>query len=94
MMTTDTNQWTQGLTLVTDLIMDVSNKYRVDKDRIYGTGQSQGGMANIAISDAIRNSLPASTSSPASGIRRKWKNSRTRTSGSPSARATARPFRA
>ena len=32
--------------------MDVSNKYRVDKDRIYGTGQSQGGMANIAISDA------------------------------------------
>ena len=52
MMTTDTHQWTQGLTLVTDLIMDVSNKYRVDKDRIYGTGQSQGGMANIAISDA------------------------------------------
>ena len=52
MMTTDTHQWTKGLTLVTDLIMDVSNKYRVDKDRIYGTGQSQGGMANIAISDA------------------------------------------
>ena len=52
MMTTDTHQRTQGLTLVTDLIMDVSNKYRVDKDRIYGTGQSQGGMANIAISDA------------------------------------------
>lgn len=52
MMTTDTHQWTQGLTLVTDLIMNVSNKYRVDKDRIYGTGQSQGGMANIAISDA------------------------------------------
>ena len=30
------------------LILDVSHKYRVDKDRIYGTGQSQGGMANIA----------------------------------------------
>ena len=52
MMTTDTHQWTKGLTLVTDLILDVSHKYRVDKDRIYGTGQSQGGMANIAISDA------------------------------------------
>lgn len=51
MMTTDTHQWTKGLSLVTDLIMDVRDRYRVDKDRIYGTGQSQGGMANIAISD-------------------------------------------
>ena len=48
MMTTDTHQWTKGLTLVTDLILDVSHKYRVDKDRIYGTGQTQGGKANNA----------------------------------------------
>ncbi|MGI6262549.1 MAG: esterase [Succiniclasticum sp.] len=52
MMTTDTHKWTKGLTLVTHLILDVANRYRVDKSRIYGTGQSQGGMANIAISDA------------------------------------------
>ncbi len=51
MMTTDENVWTPGLTLVTDLLMDVINRYSVDKNRIYGTGQSQGGMANIAISD-------------------------------------------
>ena len=36
---------------VTDLIHDVTNTYAVDTNRIYGTGQSQGGMANIAISD-------------------------------------------
>lgn len=52
MMTTDTHKWTKGLSLVTHLILDVTNRYRVDKTRIYGTGQSQGGMANIAISDA------------------------------------------
>lgn len=51
MMTTDENVWTKGLTLVTDLIHDVTNTYAVDTNRIYGTGQSQGGMANIAISD-------------------------------------------
>ena len=51
MMTTDENVWTQGLSLVTNLIFDVINNYSVDKNRIYGTGQSQGGMANIAISD-------------------------------------------
>ena len=51
MMTTDKNIWTPGLTLVTNLIFDVINNYSVDKNRIYGTGQSQGGMANIAISD-------------------------------------------
>lgn len=51
MMTTDENVWTKGLTLVTDLIHDVTNTYAVDTNRIYGTGQSQSGMANIAISD-------------------------------------------
>lgn len=51
MMTTDENVWTKGLTLVTDLIHDVTNTYAVDTNRIYGSGQSQGGMANIAISD-------------------------------------------
>ena len=51
MMTTDENVWTPGLTLTSNLIFDVINKYNVDKNRIYGTGQSQGGMANIAISD-------------------------------------------
>lgn len=51
MMTTDENKWTDGLTLITHLLFDVMDKYSVDKDRIYGTGQSQGGMTNIAISD-------------------------------------------
>ena len=51
MMTTDENVWTPGLTLVTNLLHDVIERYSVDKNRIYGTGQSQGGMANIAISD-------------------------------------------
>ena len=51
MMTTDENVWTPGLTLVSDLLQDVIARYSVDKNRIYGTGQSQGGMANIAISD-------------------------------------------
>lgn len=40
MMTTDENVWTKGLTLVTDLIHDVTNTYAVDTNRIYGTGQS------------------------------------------------------
>lgn len=51
MMTTDENLWTPGLTLVSNLLHDVIERYSVDKNRIYGTGQSQGGMANIAISD-------------------------------------------
>ena len=51
MMTTDENIWTPGLTLVSELLFNVIEKYSVDKDRIYGTGQSQGGMTNIAISD-------------------------------------------
>lgn len=51
MMTTDENVWTPGLTLVTHLLQDTIKNYAVDKTRIYGTGQSQGGMTNIAISD-------------------------------------------
>ena len=51
MMTTDENIWTPGLTLISNLLFDVIEKYSVDKNRIYGTGQSQGGMTNIAISD-------------------------------------------
>ncbi|WP_145995083.1 alpha/beta hydrolase-fold protein [Megasphaera vaginalis (ex Bordigoni et al. 2020)] len=51
MMTTDENKWTPGLTLVTNLLKNIISTYPVDKDRIYGTGQSQGGIANIAISD-------------------------------------------
>lgn len=52
MMTTDENCWTPGLALVTHLLFDVIRQYPVDTSRIYGTGQSQGGMTNIAISDA------------------------------------------
>ena len=51
MMTTDENIWTNGLTLITNLLFDVIENYSVDENRIYGTGQSQGGMTNIAISD-------------------------------------------
>lgn len=51
MMTTDENIWTDGLELTKNLILDVIKNYAVDEGRIYGTGQSQGGMANIAISD-------------------------------------------
>lgn len=51
MMTTDEHVWTPGLELVSELIFDVAQRFRVDPARIYGTGQSQGCMANIAISD-------------------------------------------
>ena len=51
MMTTDENIWTDGLELVKNLLFDVIKNYSVDENRIYGTGQSQGGMTNIAISD-------------------------------------------
>ena len=51
MMTTDKNEWTPGLTLVDNLLHHVIATYPIDKNRIYGSGQSQGGMANIAISD-------------------------------------------
>ena len=55
MMTTDENKWTPGLTLITNLLHDVMDRYSVDRERIYGTGQSQGGMTNIAISDRYPN---------------------------------------
>lgn len=50
-LTEDDYQWTEGLTLVSNLIFNVVDEYSVDKDRIYGTGQSQGCMSTIAISD-------------------------------------------
>lgn len=51
MLTEDDHQWTEGLTLVSNLLFDVIETYSVDENRIYGTGQSQGTMANIAIAD-------------------------------------------
>jgi predicted peptidase/glyoxylase-like metal-dependent hydrolase (beta-lactamase superfamily II) len=51
MLTDDTNTWTKGLTLVSNMLFDVIDNYNVDRTRIYGTGQSQGGMTNIALSD-------------------------------------------
>ena len=51
MMTTDEHVWTPGLELVSELIFDVAQRLQVDRARIYGTGQSQGCMANIAIAE-------------------------------------------
>ena len=51
MLTTDKNEWTPGLTLLSHLIFSVASDVHADFNRIYGTGQSQGGMSNIAISD-------------------------------------------
>jgi predicted peptidase len=51
MMTTDDNVWTPGLELVKNFLYAMLDTYSVDKNRVYGTGQSQGGMTNIAISD-------------------------------------------
>lgn len=51
MMTTDDHVWTPGLELVSELISDAAQRFNVDPERIYGVGQSQGCMANIAISD-------------------------------------------
>ena len=50
-LTTDDNVWSDGLTLVSNLLHDVIDEYSVDENRIYGTGQSQGCMTNIALSD-------------------------------------------
>jgi predicted peptidase len=47
----DGYQWSEGLTLVSNLIFHVVEEYSVDENRIYGTGQSQGCMTTIAISD-------------------------------------------
>jgi predicted peptidase len=51
MLTADDHQWTKGLTLLKHFLDYAVKTYPVDPNRIYGTGQSQGGMANIAISD-------------------------------------------
>lgn len=51
MLTTDTHEWNEGLTLVKKLFDHIIAAYPVDESRIYGTGQSQGGMMTIAISD-------------------------------------------
>ncbi len=51
MMTEDDHRWTEGLLLVKSLMDYIISTYTVDESRIYGTGQSQGGMAAIAISD-------------------------------------------
>lgn len=51
MLTDDSNTWTKGLTLVSHALQSVIQNYAVDTNRIYGTGQSQGGMTNIALSD-------------------------------------------
>lgn len=50
-LTEDTNEWSEGLTLVSNLLFDIIDEYSVDENRIYGTGQSQGCMTTIAISD-------------------------------------------
>lgn len=50
-LTTDENVWTVGLTAVDNLLHSVIKTYAVDENRIYGTGQSQGCMTNIALSD-------------------------------------------
>lgn len=51
MLTEDDHQWTEGLTLVSNLLFDVIENYSVDENKVYGTGQSQGTMTNIAIAD-------------------------------------------
>lgn len=50
-LTTDENIWSDGLTLVENLLRHVISAYNIDTGRIYGTGQSQGCMTNIALSD-------------------------------------------
>lgn len=50
-LTMDDHAWSKGLTAVDNLLRDIMERYAVDKNRIYGTGQSQGCMSNIALSD-------------------------------------------
>ena len=50
-MTMDDHAWSKGLTAVLNLLRHLIGSLAVDADRVYGTGQSQGCMANIAISD-------------------------------------------
>ena len=50
-MTMDDHEWSKGLTAVDNLLHHLIDSLPVDTRRVYGTGQSQGCMANIAISD-------------------------------------------
>ena len=50
-LTADGYSWSKGLTAVDNLLHSVIKNYAVDENRIYGTGQSQGCMTNIALSD-------------------------------------------
>ncbi|WP_407428789.1 hypothetical protein [Treponema sp.] len=50
-LTDDSYSWSKGLTAVDNLLHSVIEEYAVDKNRIYGTGQSQGCMTNIALSE-------------------------------------------
>lgn len=50
-LTDDSNTWTKGLTAVDNLLHNLIQNYAIDESRIYGTGQSQGCMTNIALSD-------------------------------------------
>ena len=59
MLTTDENVWTPGLELVDNFLQDIIKTYPIDKKRIYGTGQSQGGMTNIAIASKHPNLFAA-----------------------------------
>lgn len=49
-LVTDDYQWNQNLQTIYNLIQFIKESFRIDKKRIYGIGQSQGCMANIAIS--------------------------------------------
>lgn len=51
MLTTDEHVWNDGLTMMKNLFDYIIETYSVDENRIYGTGQSQGGMMTIAISN-------------------------------------------
>ena len=50
-LTDDSYTWTDGLSAVYKLLQHLLATYSVDTSRIYGTGQSQGCMTNIALSD-------------------------------------------
>lgn len=48
LITPDT-QWSEGLDLVYSLIQETTKKYSIDTGRIYGTGQSEGACAVLAL---------------------------------------------
>lgn len=91
MLTADDHHWTKGLTLLKHFLDYAVKTYPVDSNRIYGTGQSQGGMANIAISDRYPDFLRPSILWPANGIPRKCRSSRISPFGSPSVKGIIKP---